>query len=67
MKPPNSTMPVANTLPQELKSAAEIDENIRRRAFELYEQRGRKDGSALDDWLQAQAELLQGKPNGPAE
>jgi hypothetical protein len=35
----------------------EIDERIRLRAYELYEQRGKRDGHALDDWLQAKAEL----------
>ena len=31
---------------------------IRRRAFEIYEQRGREDGHDLDDWLQAEAEIF---------
>jgi hypothetical protein len=35
----------------------EIEERIRLRAYELYEQRGRRDGHAVDDWLQAEAEL----------
>jgi hypothetical protein len=35
-----------------------IEERIRRRAYELYEERGRLDGFALDDWLQAERELL---------
>ncbi|HEX4075334.1 MAG TPA: DUF2934 domain-containing protein [Candidatus Acidoferrales bacterium] len=35
------------------------EERIRLRAYELYEQRGRRDGSALDDWLQAEAELAE--------
>ena len=34
-----------------------IEERIRRRAYELYEQRGKREGSALGDWLQAEAEL----------
>ncbi len=34
-----------------------VEENIRRRAYELYEQRGRSEGRDLDDWLQAEAEL----------
>ena len=34
------------------------EERIRRRAYELYQQRGRIDGFALDDWLQAEAEVL---------
>jgi Protein of unknown function (DUF2934) len=31
---------------------------IRRRAYQLYVQRGRKDGHAEEDWLQAEAEVL---------
>jgi hypothetical protein len=33
------------------------EEAIRERAYELYEQRGRLDGHALDDWLTAEAEM----------
>lgn len=33
------------------------EERIRRRAYELYEHRGRVDGFALDDWLQAESEI----------
>ncbi len=33
-------------------------QEIRFRAYELYERRGRGDGHALDDWLQAETELL---------
>lgn len=40
------------SLPAHLKSI------IRRRAFELYEQRGRKDGHAEEDWAHAEAEIL---------
>jgi hypothetical protein len=32
-------------------------EKIRLRAYELYEQRGRLDGHAVEDWLQAEAEI----------
>ena len=35
----------------------ELEERIRMRAYELYEKRGKRDGSALGDWLQAEAEL----------
>ena len=31
---------------------------IATRAFELYEQRGREDGRDVEDWLQAEAEIL---------
>jgi hypothetical protein len=34
-----------------------LEERIRLRAYELYEQRGNRGGSALEDWLQAEAEL----------
>jgi len=34
-----------------------MEEKIRLRAYELYEQRGKVDGYALDDWLQAEAEI----------
>ena len=33
-------------------------EIIQRRAYEIYESRGRGEGAALDDWLQAEHELL---------
>lgn len=36
---------------------ADREEQIRRRAYDLYEQRGRVDGHDMDDWLQAEAEL----------
>jgi len=44
-----------------MKSAPELQEQIRRRAYELYEQRGRDDGQQLGDWLQAESELTQKK------
>jgi Protein of unknown function (DUF2934) len=34
-----------------------LQEEIRDRAYELYEQRGRLDGFDLEDWLQAEAEF----------
>lgn len=34
-----------------------IQEQIRRRAYQLYEARGREDGHDLDDWKQAEAEI----------
>jgi len=33
-------------------------EAIRRRAFEIYQKRGMGDGLAIEDWLQAEAELM---------
>lgn len=33
------------------------EEQIRQRAYELYEARGREDGHDLDDWQQAEGEI----------
>ena len=35
-----------------------IEERIRLRAYELFEARGREHGRDLDDWLQAEAEII---------
>jgi Protein of unknown function (DUF2934) len=35
-----------------------LEHEIRLLAYDLYEQRGRGDGRALEDWLQAEAEIL---------
>jgi hypothetical protein len=37
----------------------ELEDRIRFRAYMLYEQRGKRHGYDLDDWLQAEAELTQ--------
>jgi hypothetical protein len=34
-----------------------LEERIRRRAYELYLQRGNEPSSELDDWLQAEEEI----------
>ena len=39
----------------------ELDHQIRLRAQELYEARGREDGHALDDWLRAEEEITKKK------
>jgi len=39
-------------------ASGDLEASIRARAYELYEQRGRQDGFAWDDWLQAELELL---------
>lgn len=39
------------------KAGFDLETTIRARAYELYEKRGRKDGYAQDDWLQAEAEV----------
>jgi Protein of unknown function (DUF2934) len=49
---------------QGIDSTAELGPNtkrrIRMRAYELYSQRGKIDGHALDDWLQAEEEIVRG-------
>ena len=39
-------------------TVSDLQERIRNRAYDLYEKRGCMDGQALDDWLQAKAEVL---------
>jgi hypothetical protein len=39
------------------KSYADLADQVRIRAYEIYEKRGREDGHALEDWLEAQSEL----------
>jgi len=39
------------------KEQSNLEEPIRCRAYELYEERGRQDGHDLDDWLRAEAEI----------
>jgi hypothetical protein len=36
-------------------------EEIRRRAYEIYRERGEQPGRELDDWLQAERELKRGR------
>jgi len=49
------------------RTAAEenLEEQIRLRAYELYEARGRGDGHDVEDWLEAEAEIT-GKPERAA-
>jgi hypothetical protein len=37
-----------------------LDGEIRRRAYEIYRERGEQPGRELDDWLQAECELKRG-------
>ena len=45
----------------ETTSSIDTQEQVRRRVFEIYEQHGREDGHELDDWLQAEAEVVSGQ------
>jgi hypothetical protein len=44
----------ASTIPD----PTQLEKQVRLRAYALYESRGREDGHELDDWLQAEAEIL---------
>ncbi len=41
----------------EPKSATITEEDVRRRAFEIYVERGNTPGDEIDDWLRAEMEL----------
>ena len=62
--------PTSTNSPEQLPSAvfayAELDEQIRTRAYALYELRGCEDGHDLDDWLQAEAELTSNRAKAAA-
>jgi hypothetical protein len=47
------------TEPQSRLVPINVEEEIRRRAYELYEQRGFSAGHATDDWLVAEHEVMQ--------
>jgi len=36
----------------------DVMDQIRCRAYELYEQRGREDGYDIEDWLHAESEVI---------
>lgn len=42
---------------QTTKPLDDVQEKIRRRAYELYELRGREEGRDWDDWLKAESEV----------
>ena len=61
---PASQRPIAASLvkpAQQLRSSNEdLYERITARAYELYAQRGWREGCALEDWLDAEREILSG-------
>jgi len=56
----NATKKQPTTVTSELQEL-EHEYQIRLRACELYEARGRKDGHELDDWLRAKEEIREKK------
>jgi len=55
----NPLVPTSPSETQAAKSPVDLEEQVRRRAFELNEQRGRENGHDLEDWLQAESEFVQ--------
>jgi hypothetical protein len=48
---------VPRTKPSDAEMVSSEEEEIRQRAYQLYEERGRVEGYAVKDWLQAEREL----------
>ena len=45
------------------KPTVDLKAQIAKRAYELYEQRGRQDGKAVQDWVQAEREIRKDDPH----
>ncbi len=54
---PSRKTPVRDATPGPARPQAMEQSRIAQRAYELYEQRGRLDGRAMEDWLSAECEL----------
>ena len=57
--PENRKFDVHKTEPRKNVVPINLEDEIRRRAFELYQQRGSASGSEAEDWLAAEREVLQ--------
>lgn len=53
--------------PRPNQADAQIEEKIRQRAYELYQERGGVNGNPTDDWLQAKQEVLSRKARAGSE
>ncbi|MGD1148862.1 MAG: plasma-membrane proton-efflux P-type ATPase [Thermoanaerobaculaceae bacterium] len=49
--------------PPKAKTPSDLTPKIATRAYELYEQRGRQDGGAVQDWNQAEREIRKDEPH----
>ena len=56
LTPAMSTM--STDTPRMTPNSAQAQDRIALRAYALYEQRGRQDGRALEDWVNAEQELV---------
>jgi hypothetical protein len=55
------SFPKPNPINETAKSTDELQSEITHRAYELHEQGGRRNGHELDDWLQAESEIIDEK------
>jgi Protein of unknown function (DUF2934) len=53
-----ATLPIPSSNAPTEESAIDVMDQIRCRAYELYEQRGREDGYDIEDWLHAESEVI---------
>jgi len=60
-------MPAPARAKQPPSETLSLEERIRRRAYELYLQRGNQSGSELDDWLLAEEEIVQAERDARVE
>lgn len=68
LKPPKAATPVKVVPAQDLKERLNrTREAIARRAYEIFERRGHTHGRDMDDWLQAESELLRRFPHTVAQ
>jgi hypothetical protein len=51
----------SNPTKKPLSEAKPLEDQIRQRAYELYEERGREDGHDVEDWLRAEKEIMEQK------
>lgn len=57
-RPPSKNLPI--------QAQPSLEEEIRRRAYEIYKERGCEPGHGLDDWVRAEAEVSGGVPQNLA-
>lgn len=57
---------VIRTKPVAVVTPIDVQEEIRQRAYELFETRGGTEGRELEDWLQAEEEIRRRKTNAAA-
>jgi len=51
--------PPKKPLSKAVSEPKQLEDQIRERAYELYEARGREDGHDLEDWLLAEEEIVE--------